>query len=32
MLSNHHAGSTITLGLERGGVARTAKIGVLAPP
>lgn len=26
MLSNHHPGSTITLALERGGVARTAKI------
>jgi hypothetical protein len=26
MLQNHHPGSTITLGLERGGAARTAKI------
>jgi RNA polymerase sigma-70 factor (ECF subfamily) len=26
MLFNHHAGSTITLGLERGGSVRTAKI------
>jgi RNA polymerase sigma-70 factor (ECF subfamily) len=28
MLLNHHVGSTITLGIERGGAARTAKIGV----
>jgi RNA polymerase sigma factor (sigma-70 family) len=28
MLFDHHAGSTITLALERGGVARTAKITV----
>lgn len=26
MLLNHHAGSAMTLGLERGGAARTAKI------
>jgi RNA polymerase sigma factor (sigma-70 family) len=28
LLFNHHAGSTITLGLERGGSVRTAKIAV----
>src|SRR5262249_40406753 len=28
MLFNHHAGSTITLGIERGGLVRTAKIAV----